>query len=107
MKKIIYLVIAMTAISCSTEYPYYKTSQSYSSAPGANGNMIYAISTNVHRYTDGEGGAPDIATAVYTSAIKNIPSSKVDSVTLHEKSVANMRVSEFKHLDDLTKPSDN
>ena len=107
MKKIIYLAIALVAISCSTDYPYYKTSQSYTSAAGPDGTMIYSLTTHVNRFTDKSGSSNDEATLVYGSTIQNIPSSKIDSVTLHEKSIANMRVSEFNHLDDITKPDEN
>jgi len=73
---------------------------------GANGTMIYSLTTNVNRFID-QPGSTDAAKLVYGSTVQNIPSSKIDSVTLHEKSVANMRVSEFNHLDDITKPDEN
>jgi len=105
MKRILIALSIVLFISCSDKDKVYNIEQKYESIY-VNGEMIYAVQTRVMRENLYEHGEKRFD-LVYKSVIQNINSQSIDSILLHEKSLANMRVSEFEHLDELTDISVN
>jgi len=99
--KIVLIVLSVFLFGCTKDYPYYEIKQTYEANSEAK-EVKYDIETIVYRYTEQNASTDDAVDLVYSSKVENIPSSKIDSTLLHEKSIANVRVGEFKHLDDLT-----
>jgi hypothetical protein len=100
--KLMILPIILITLSCCNEAkPEYKIEQTYDSEY-SDGEMLYQVNTSIERITDDPDSPDDEIENVYSSIVSKVTSKDVDSIMLHEKSLAKMRVSEFKHLDDLT-----